>query len=434
MADNKFKVRYGLTVGDGDRATISGASGDIATDGDLSVTGDALVNANLTVNGTATLGNQVADTVTINGNAVINNALTIGSSSGDTVTVNSQVAGEITFNNNSTTTSRGVTGIVGVNDFWRFGGAAAAGDSTGYAEIASGDDGTEPIYVRQYTGSTATRTATLLDASGDTQLPGELTVTGDVIRKSTGTTVISFSGTNLTTLAGDVTIAGNTIRSNGNTPALELLGADVTAQGNLTVTGDLTVNGTTTTINSTTLDVDDKNITIAKGAANAAAADGGGITLEGPTTPATILYEADNDSWNINKATNITGAFTADTASTQSYLYEDAAETQIAATIARTVTTTSTAETTITSTTRKSMKIMVTVDDGTDTHCIEALVIRDAADVNGAQITLYAELRTGAALATFTADYDSGSSFIRLRATPATATSTTFKVIRTALF
>ena len=34
--------------------------------------------------------------------------------------------------------------------------------------------------------------------------------------------------------------------------------------GNLTISGNLTVNGTTTTINSTTLDVDDLNITVAK--------------------------------------------------------------------------------------------------------------------------------------------------------------------------
>ena len=35
--------------------------------------------------------------------------------------------------------------------------------------------------------------------------------------------------------------------------------------GNLTVTGNLTVNGTSTTINTATLDVEDINITLAKG-------------------------------------------------------------------------------------------------------------------------------------------------------------------------
>lgn len=76
---------------------------------------------------------------------------------------------------------------------------------------------------------------------------------------------------------------------------------DPPGSGKVIISGDLQVDGTTTTINSTTLDVDDKNITLAKGAANAAAADGGGITLEGPATAATLLYENTDDSWNFNK-------------------------------------------------------------------------------------------------------------------------------------
>jgi len=78
---------------------------------------------------------------------------------------------------------------------------------------------------------------------------------------------------------------------------------DPPGAGKVIISGDLQVDGTTTTINSTTLDVDDKNITLAKGAADAAAADGGGITVEGPTTAATLLYESDDDSWNLNKKT-----------------------------------------------------------------------------------------------------------------------------------
>ena len=69
---------------------------------------------------------------------------------------------------------------------------------------------------------------------------------------------------------------------------------NVTINGTLTLGGDLVVNGTTTTINSTTLTVDDKNIVLADGAANAAAADGAGITINGPTG-ATFTYDATND-------------------------------------------------------------------------------------------------------------------------------------------
>jgi len=53
------------------------------------------------------------------------------------------------------------------------------------------------------------------------------------------------------------------------------------AGGTVVIKGNLQVDGTTTTLNSTTLDIDDLNITLAKGAADSAAADGAGITIDG---------------------------------------------------------------------------------------------------------------------------------------------------------
>jgi len=51
--------------------------------------------------------------------------------------------------------------------------------------------------------------------------------------------------------------------------------------GNATITGDLTVNGTTTTLNTATLDVEDKNITLNYGAGDTSStADGAGITIQ----------------------------------------------------------------------------------------------------------------------------------------------------------
>ena len=52
----------------------------------------------------------------------------------------------------------------------------------GWVEIATADDGTEPIYVRQYTGtfSSIARTLTLLDESGNTYVPGNFYATGEV--------------------------------------------------------------------------------------------------------------------------------------------------------------------------------------------------------------------------------------------------------------
>jgi hypothetical protein len=58
----------------------------------------------------------------------------------------------------------------------RIGGTAT---NAGFVEIATADDGTEPIHVRQYSGvfSSLVRTATLLDGSGNTSFPGSVTAT-----------------------------------------------------------------------------------------------------------------------------------------------------------------------------------------------------------------------------------------------------------------
>jgi len=69
--------------------------------------------------------------------------------------------------------------------------------------------------------------------------------------------------------------------------------------GTVIIAGDLQVDGTTTTLNSTTLTIDDKNIVLASGAANPAAADGAGITIDGAS--ATIIYAQTTDTFNFNK-------------------------------------------------------------------------------------------------------------------------------------
>lgn len=60
------------------------------------------------------------------------------------------------------------------NDFFRI--RCGGPSNQGWVEIATAYDGTEPIYVRQYTGEFAsvTRTLTLLDGSGNTHVPGML--------------------------------------------------------------------------------------------------------------------------------------------------------------------------------------------------------------------------------------------------------------------
>jgi hypothetical protein len=89
----------------------------------------------------------------------------------------------------TTFSKRGIYGTMGTDDNW-FIGANAIGSSAGYIEIATGDDGTEPIYVTQYTGNayttgTVVRRAKLLDESGNSIFPNSLTAT--TLIKSGGT-------------------------------------------------------------------------------------------------------------------------------------------------------------------------------------------------------------------------------------------------------
>ena len=91
-------------------------------------------------------------------------------------------------------------------------------------------------------------TAITLDAA-NVAIAGDLTVTGNDIKSSTAT-ALTLDGADVT-VAGDLTVTGNDIKSSGGTTALTLSGA------NVTVAGNLTVSGTTTTVNSTTLTVTD---------------------------------------------------------------------------------------------------------------------------------------------------------------------------------
>jgi len=93
------------------------------------------------------------------------------------------------------------------------------------------------------------------------------------------------------------TAAQPNITSVGNLTSL-------TTSGNVTIGGNLIVNGTTTTINATTLDVVDLNITVAKSATNAAEANGAGLTVNGAS--ASMLYNASTDTWDFNKSLNVT--------------------------------------------------------------------------------------------------------------------------------
>ena len=100
----------------------------------------------------------------------------------------------------------------------------------------------------------------------------------------------------------------NNVTVNGTLTSDDITSASISVSGNATITGNLTVQGTTTTINSTAVAVADLNITLAKDATTAAAANGAGLTVAGPTVPATLLYVSADDSWTLNKDIRTSGS------------------------------------------------------------------------------------------------------------------------------
>jgi hypothetical protein len=75
--------------------------------------------------------------------------------------------------------------------------------------------------------------------------------------------------------------------------------------GTLVIAGNLQVNGVTTTVNSETLTVSDKNITLASNATNNSTANGAGLTVAGAN--ATLTYNGTTDEWEFNKNLRLSG-------------------------------------------------------------------------------------------------------------------------------
>jgi hypothetical protein len=90
---------------------------------------------------------------------------------GDTMTGNLNISGGhiLYMLQTSPTSTQQIHLQGGSNDYGRI-AFGATGSNAGWMEIASSDDGNEPIYARQYTGvfTTIKNTLTLLDANGDT--------------------------------------------------------------------------------------------------------------------------------------------------------------------------------------------------------------------------------------------------------------------------
>ena len=133
-----------------------------------------------------------------------------------------------------------------------------------------------------------------------------LTITGGTGVTSTYTSATKTFALSIGQAVGTTdNVTFNNVTVSGSLNSDDITAANISVAGNATITGNLTVQGTTTTINSTTLAVGDINIVLAKDAVTAAAANGAGLTVNGPTTAATLTYSSADDRWNFNKSLNV---------------------------------------------------------------------------------------------------------------------------------
>jgi len=178
--------------------------------------------------------------------------------------------------------------------------SAAIADLTAQRVVIAGTSG------ELEDSSNLTFNGSLLNVVGDVTASGTITgdltgdVTGNLIGNVTGAAskiTVADESTDTTCFPVFVTAAtGNRSPATGSNLTFNSNDGTLSTT-NLTLTGNLTVQGSTTTVESSTMTVTDKNITIARSAANDAAADGAGITVDSAEGAKTWNWVDASDSW-----------------------------------------------------------------------------------------------------------------------------------------
>lgn len=183
-----------------------------------------------------------------------------------------------------------------------------------FTNITTADVAEDQNYL-YFTQSRARQSVTVTDTGGDGSLAydnvsGVFTYTGP---SATEVRAHFTGGTGVTITDGTVAIGqsvGTTdnVTFNNTTLTGVLYGPaqfviDPSSHGDITgeliVLGNLTVDGTTTTINSTTVEIEDKTLVLSKSSTVPVEANNSGIVVNGAN--ANILYAFTTDSWNANK-------------------------------------------------------------------------------------------------------------------------------------
>jgi len=336
------------------RVVLAGTSGEIEDSGNLTfngstlaVTGSQTISVSLDVDGhtdldnmgvsgvgtitqlvstTATVGAGLTVTGTIDGNggANISGAETVLSSATVSDLTNNRVviagssgaledSGNLTFDGSTlaVTGSQTISGNIDVDgttnlDAVDIDGAvdmastltlAGNADFNGNLDV----DGTTNLDAVDIDG--AVDMASSLTLAGNADFNGNLDVDGTTNLDGTniaGALAVSGSAT-----VDNLSLDGNTITTSSGNLTIDSNGGTTTINDNAIISGNLTVNGTTTTINSTTVNIDDKNFQVATGAADDAAADGAGFTVDSGDGDKTWNFEATGDNWGSSENINL---------------------------------------------------------------------------------------------------------------------------------
>lgn len=278
------KNLYILKAAGNTRLDLSGAvSGSAITP--LSITTGVITGSNLYLNGNAT----------IDGNIVLGGNITVGDSNTDYVTFGADISSSI------------------------------IPDSANNFDLGASGKEWRTIYAQQgvFTSASGSFSGSFVgDGSGLTGLATNLSVYGDfgngsinllnqnlkvlgtaneietfaVLNSGSDGYTIQIGLPNDVTITGDLTVSGNDIKSSTGDTVLTLSGSNASFANNVVIGGNLTVSGTSTIVNSTTVEIGDNIISL-----NGTGATNAGLVVKDPTSPNTVsgslLWDTTNDYW-----------------------------------------------------------------------------------------------------------------------------------------
>ena len=164
------------------------------------------------------------------------------------------------------------------------------------------------------TNVTTASISTSFNVAGDTGTAAVNSGNTLIVSGGTGVTTVAATGPEITISIGQSVsptdnVIFNNIIATGALSSNSVSADSLDISGNAVITGNLIVQGTTTTINSVAVEIADVNLTLAKNAATSVEANGAGLTVLGPTVPATFTYSNTDDRWNLNKDLNVANIY-----------------------------------------------------------------------------------------------------------------------------